>query len=778
MAPEGAAPAQPEGAAGASVRLARDLSLADATLLGVGALLGGGIFVLPGLAAGLAGPGVVLALALNALVTIPTLLVYAELASGFHDAGGGYLWVRRALGPTWGFLGGWVSWFSHAMACGVYALASAAYLVALLAREGLLPPGLEAGLAVKAGAVGLTVLFLGVHFVGVKLAARVENLVTAAVLGSLAVFLGFGALAVARRPEGLAQLHLGDASGFLPHGLVGVVLAMGLTFIAFEGYEIVAQASEEVRRPHRNVPLACILSVAIVSPLLVLVAAVALAAAQPLGGQEAWSWLAGHRELALVEAAAQFVPLGLGAIVVILGAMLSNVTALNSTIYSSSRVSFAMGRDRVLPASLARIHPRRQTPAASILLTGLIVVAMVAALPLLDVAAAADIMFLLLFTLVNVSYLRLRREARSAEFGFRAPFYPVLPVVGLATKAVLAVALFLVSPVAWLAALGWVAVGLGVHVAAVRGAARAAAPAALVAPEARAPAPRGPVVLLPLANPASVAPLAALAGDLAGEMGGEVVLLHIVAVPKTTLPSAVLHLAEPAKLFLLEAAQRFPPRVPARAVVKIAHDPAAAILETAEEEGARLILLGWRGRPSVREHVLGATIDPVVRRAPCDVAVLRDGGAVAPGRVVVAARGRGRHARLGAELAAALARARGAELVGLTVVTPHRIVEPEARLAGILADAGVGPWDVRLEATRAASAEEGLLAAAGPGTLLVLGASEEPAWRKQLFGTVPERVAARAEGAVLLAKRPGRAARLATRALARLRGSLAGRGAA
>ena len=104
------------------VRLSREMSLMDVTLIGVGAMIGAGIFVLTGIAAGVAGPGLILAFALNGFVTLFTAMAYAELGSCFHDAGGGYLWVKEGL-PRWnGFLAGWMSWFAHAVACSLYAL--------------------------------------------------------------------------------------------------------------------------------------------------------------------------------------------------------------------------------------------------------------------------------------------------------------------------------------------------------------------------------------------------------------------------------------------------------------------------------------------------------------------------------------------------------------------------------------------------------------------------------------------------------------------------------
>lgn len=770
-APRPVAAAEAEGNAArpeTTVRLARDLGLADATLLGVGAIMGGGIFIMPGIAAGVTGPSVWLALALNVLVTIPTLLVYAELSSAYHDAGGGYLWIKDALGGAPGFLGGWMSWFSHAVACAVYALASSYYLVFLLETTGWLAG--EDEWLLKAAALGVTALFVLLNYVGVKVTAKAENATTVVVLAILGAFVAFGVLAIARDPgAAAARLHLGDWSGMMPFGLTGVFLTMGLTFIAFEGYEIIAQASEEVKRPKRNVPLAAILCIVIMAPLLVLVGIISVAAVENPSGGETWEFLAEAGPLGLVHAAGQFIPFGIGALLVLSGAMLSNVVALNSTIYSSSRVSFAMAREGGLPRAFARVSPKSQTPDVSIVFSGVLIAGMAMLLPIEEVAAAADIMFLLLFMMVNLSFIKLRKTTKGThDFGFRAPFFPWLPLAGLVMQAGLAIALWLYAPKAWIAAVAWMGVGLVVyHVYAKRQVAPPE-PRAALAFEVKAQRPLDEYhVLVPVANPGSIAPLVGIARDMARAKQGSVTLLHVITVPRATLPSAVLHLADKAKPFLEEAARAFPLDVPVDTMVKIAHDPAQAILETAEEEGTDLILLGWRGRPSLRENLLGSTLDPVVSEAVCDVAVLRDGRSGEPKRMLVAARGRGKHAKLGAEIAGALAKQRQADLVAVTIVTPGHHAEPEARLASVIADAGLGPWEAKFKTIKASTAEQGLLDVAEPGDLLVLGASEEPAWKGHLFGSLPERVAARSEGSVLLVKRQTPTARAVTRLAAR-----------
>jgi amino acid transporter len=133
-------------------------------------------------------------------------------------------------------------------------------------------------------------------------------------------------------------------------------MAMGLTFIAFEGYEIIAQCSEEVRNPERNVPRAIFLSLLIIVPIYLLVAFAALGAA-PSGAVPSWKYLGELKETALVNVAATF--FRGGGILILIGGVFSTMSALNATIYSSSRVSFAMGRDRNLPSWFGKIHPLR-----------------------------------------------------------------------------------------------------------------------------------------------------------------------------------------------------------------------------------------------------------------------------------------------------------------------------------------------------------------------------------------------------------------------------------
>src|SRR5687767_4071552 len=310
-------------------------------MLGVGALMGGGVFVLLGIAAGVSGPALILALFFNGFITIPTLLVYAELGSASADAGGGYLWAKEGLGQPFGFLGGWLGWFSHVIACSLYALAASAFAMFIARSAGWIEVTPE---LVRILALVLAAMFIALNYIGVKIGIRAENAVNSIVLVAVLVFIGFGLWEAFQHPETVRfNFDPFFPPGTLEPGLSGVFLSMGITFIAFEGCEIIAQASEEIQDPRRNIPRAIWAAFLIAWGVMLLVAFIAFGVPSFADGQKSWHHLAAAKEHALVEVAEQIMPYG--AKVIAGSALLLQITALNATLYSSSRISFAMGRD-------------------------------------------------------------------------------------------------------------------------------------------------------------------------------------------------------------------------------------------------------------------------------------------------------------------------------------------------------------------------------------------------------------------------------------------------
>nr|AIE92268.1 cationic amino acid transporter [uncultured marine thaumarchaeote AD1000_21_E03] len=198
---------------------------------------------------------------------------------------------------------------------------------------------------------------------------------------------------------------------FFPNGTSGLILAMGITFIAFEGYEIIAQAGDEIKKPRKNIPKAILVSLGIVVSVYILFAFVFIGGLDPLQiGQPAWEFIGDYGELGIIEAAEYYLPFG--ALIVLAGGFVSTLAALNATTFAASRVSFAMGRNHDLPPVFSRLHPKYRTPFASTILSAVVMITLAMLFDLTMIALAASVMFLFLFAQVNVACITIRRMAK------------------------------------------------------------------------------------------------------------------------------------------------------------------------------------------------------------------------------------------------------------------------------------------------------------------------------------------------------------------------------
>jgi basic amino acid/polyamine antiporter, APA family len=620
--PEREQPLPPRDAAAASsqktptsseVRLSREMRLLDITMIGVGAMIGAGIFVLTGIAAGVAGPALILVFFLNGVVTLFAAAAYAELGSSFHSAGGGYLYVKTGLKDPQGFMSGWMSWFAYVVACALYALGFGAYLKECLPLLGLGDLSLPLLSTDKWMAVAVVLVFGYINYRGASEAGGAGNIVTGGKIVLLAVFIAVGVWITLQRPD----WHLTFTENPLPNGFGSIFIAMGLTFIAFEGYEIIAQCSEEVRNPERNVPRAIFLSLLIVVPIYLLVAFAALGAVRP-AGMPSWQYLGEHKETALVNVARTF--FRGGGILILIGGLFSTMSALNATIYSSSRVSFAMGRDRNLPSWFGKIHPRRKTPHWSLLASCLLSVVMAVTLPIETVASAANIMFLLLFIQVQAALISLRKKRPDLRRGFKVPLVPLFPVVGILLQLALAAFLFFYSPTAWLSAGLWIALGLVVFYAYARRRDRAYEQLVAVREAAER---RDYRILVCVGSLPRAEVLLKAAAAVARHYNGELIVVSVVEVPDRDLLARGLQEAQTAEGALAPAVLRLQREgIPVKVVVKISHRVSFGVTETALEEQCNLIVMGRPRRVGLLERFAATIVDRVVRSAPAQVMVV------------------------------------------------------------------------------------------------------------------------------------------------------------
>jgi amino acid transporter len=448
-----------------------ELGLLDATMIGMGAMIGAGIFVLTGLAAEIAGPAAIVVFGLNGVVTAFTGLSYAELAASIPKSGGGYAFVRETFEDLSSFIMGWMLWFAYMIAGGLYALGFAPNFLELLHVYGVVPPPGEVGavaLPIVDAAVplafmlafGAVLALVALNAVSTAASGSAETIFTVVKVSILVVFVAFG----------LASPMFSGAE-FQPlfregTGVAAILPAMGLTFIAFEGYDLITTVTEEVENPRENIPKAIFLS--LIATVIVYLAVVAVAV-----GTLGAAGLAEAGEAGIAAAATSFMPTGLplirnGGALIVFGAVFSTLTALNAVVIASSRVAFSMGREGQLLPSFGQIHHRYGTPFVAILASAVVMLGSVA-LPTQSAGNMASLFFLLSFIIVNVAVIRLRRERPNMHRPYEMPFYPAPPLIGIALNLVLAGVLveYLVrtDPLALVLSVGWILLGGVAYVA-------------------------------------------------------------------------------------------------------------------------------------------------------------------------------------------------------------------------------------------------------------------------------------------------------------------------
>ncbi|HBO70796.1 MAG TPA: hypothetical protein DD658_12060 [Deltaproteobacteria bacterium] len=640
-----------------------------------------------------------------------------------------------------------MSWFAHAVACSLYALGFGAYFGHVLEGFGVSVPHVPYLPLEKMLAVLACLVFSYINFRGASETGKAGNIVTMAKVVIILLFVGAGAWAMQGMPE-----WKGNFTPFFPVGMGGVFSAMGLTFIAFQGYEVIAQCSEEVMDPKRNIPRAIFFALLIVIPIYLLVAFVALGAIHG-EGMPTWQFLGKMKELAVVEAARQFFPGG--GVVLLIGGLLSTASALIATIYSSSRVAFAMARDHNLPEFLGKIHAGKKTPHLSIVASAAIVILMAVSLPIEDVASAADIMFLLVFLQVNVTLIRMRKTHPNLPRGYRVPLVPLIPVLGIVTQLFIAVYMFFYSPMAWISAGAWLAVGFVVY----KGYAskrEELAVSVLALADAEAARKDYQVLVVPFRQE-QVRPLMRIACALAKNYEGEVTAVSVVEAPKgVRLNRYSGGLQEARTLLRLGENIAAAAGVEFRRVVKISHRRSYGILETAREEKSNFILLGPIGKGGWIHQLQEIVLLNVLDHAPCNVAIYRGEALTEVKRILLAVED-----TLSCRLAINIAPALSEELK--SPVTILRTIDPDA---GKAEEQGVAAWmedvikdlpfrvPVEKQVIRSHKVAKTILENVRETDLLLMGASRHVGAISSLFGTdVTEAVVEKAGVPVLLLKR-------------------------
>jgi amino acid transporter/nucleotide-binding universal stress UspA family protein len=648
-----------------SSELSRELSLFHITMMGLGMMIGAGVFLGIGNAVSVAGPGgVLLTFSLNGIIAIFTALSYAELSSAIPRAGGAYNFARLAFGRGPSFIAGWMEWFASSVAGSLYAVTFAIYTVRYFSGLGLLDwVPFSPYLTEKIVAFLVAAFFLYINYRGASETGKLGALFT---LGQtlFLVFIGvIGLIVVAGDPSRLKNID-----PFLPYGWSKLLITMGFTYVAFEGYEVIAQAGDETIDPKRNLPKAMIYSVAIVTVTYVLVAfasIVAVKAGSPGVTGAPWEWIGSFKEKGFGEAVSRLMPYG--NFFLTLAVIFASVSALNATIFSATRASYAMGRDRMLPKFFSKISHKRKTPWVALMFTGYIVIGVAVLLPTKDVASSASIMFLFLFFLVNISVIKIRLNmGDELVYGFIMPFFPVLPILAIICQALLAVFLVHMSWLAWIVAPFWIISGILIYIFYSKSHAVSTDEEIHVLEEERAPEGDQYRIMMAVANPNNAIEMIRTTYFLGEAKNARIKLLHMVPVPDAVPLSDAEKFMMEGKEAIVEAMISLILKFPITTTIRYCRNIARGILNAVKEKKIDLLIMGWHGKPKSHGYKLGSTVDYLIERAPCNIIVLKDCGGKKFKNILVPIGG-GPNAVFALEVASILAKKEDSQVTALVV---------------------------------------------------------------------------------------------------------------
>lgn len=736
-----------------STKLTRELGLGAAMSIGIGTMICAGIFVLPGIAAAKAGPIVVLAFTLCGLVAVLIALCMSELSTGMPLAGGGYLFVVRSFGPMMGSVMGGCLWLSLIFASAFYMVGFGYYVADFLPMPHVVL------------ALTMTGLLTGLNYIGAKETGGTQNVIVAALLIILTVFF----------LRAVFSVDLDNLRPLIPPeiGISGFLVVTPVLFVTFMGFAEIAAVSEEVKNPDRNLPLAVVGSVVVVT---VVYCAVEICVV----GLRRYNDPTMLSETVLMEMAHMLMG-RTGYSLILLGGILATVSSANASIMAASRISFAMGRDGLMPDWFNQIHRRFRTPYRSILVTGGLTMILLVILGshLELIAEVGAFLSLLVYAFISLACMVMRHAGQSwYRPSFKTPAYPLVPILGLlgclfvmgiTSRPTIFIGLAIIA-----GTLIWYVLFLRgqtqlVGASNVLWQQKVIEPLVARAEDYKATRRKAfPIILLPLSNPETERSLLMVGTALAKARRARLHLAHVVSVPVQTPLEAGRMEFEQRRLeqeTILDVASRHAAEkgIRARANTLVAHNVPSAILSVADLEQPDLILMGWTGE--VRNSpIRGTNVAGVVKVANRDVLVLKDNGLNVIHRILVPI-GSGPHSKLGLRVANFLATQWGATVTAMTVQVgqgysaaksefDHESLQffqslAEEFVRDTLRETGV---TAEISAVIDTDVSNAILKASVDYDLIIIGASNEWGLRQWLFGSLPEKVANNASASVLMVR--------------------------
>jgi basic amino acid/polyamine antiporter, APA family len=428
--------------------LARVVGLLDLTALGLGAIIGTGIFVVIGEAIGDSGPAIILSFLLAGVTCAFSALAFAELASSIPVSGSAYTYSYATLGELAAWIIGWDLILEYAVSVAAVAVGWGQYfnnladsLFGFTLPDSLAAPPGDGG-SFNLPAVFIVLAITAVLCVGIRESARFNTIMVFTKLAVLAFFLAVG----------VTVFSADNLKPFAPEGVDGIVTASSVIFFAYIGFDAISTSGEETKNPGRDLPIAIIGSLAIATALYIAVSVVAVSALpfQELKGAEA----------PLTTVIKDGVGLDWAGNIISFGALVAITSVVLTILYGQTRIMFAMCRDGLMPRSFAKVNDKTKTPVRITATFGVLIALVAAFVPLTEIVKLVNIGTLFAFIVVNIGVIILRRTKPDLERGFRVPFVPAFPIIG----SLLCVYLMrYLSLETWLRFFAWMAIGLVIY---------------------------------------------------------------------------------------------------------------------------------------------------------------------------------------------------------------------------------------------------------------------------------------------------------------------------
>ncbi|MCM8525501.1 MAG: amino acid permease [Lentisphaeraceae bacterium] len=417
------------GGFGKGDKLKKELGLFDVYSISTGAMFSSGFFLLPGLAAAMAGPSVFLAYLCAGFLILPAMFSMAELSTALPRAGGSYFFLDRSLGPMAGTIGGLGTYLALALKTAFALIGIGAYLAIFFPD-----------LPIKPVAIALTVAFAAINIMGAKETAGLQRFLVTILIIVLVYFIAQGLYEVAfTQPREDLKDRFGD---FMPNGIEGFVATIGFVFVSYAGLTKVASVAEEIKDPDRNIPLGMMLS--LVSTTIIYVVGVfivvCLMPAETL-----------HTSLTPIADSAksftQWMPESAIVGLIAISALAAFASTGNAGVMASSRYPYAMAKDNLVPGMFGKLG-KFGTPTSSVLLTAALMIFFIVALDAKGIAKLASAFQLFIFVLVNLAVIVMREsKIKAYDPGYKSPLYPWMQIAGIILS------LILIISMGWLAVL-------------------------------------------------------------------------------------------------------------------------------------------------------------------------------------------------------------------------------------------------------------------------------------------------------------------------------------